>query len=80
MPEFGSALELFFGDALTGDDVFDWHGLILIQNPTPALPKRGGSRLLLADTPLHLERGRGRGSYPALVNRPYFHFNASRLG
>jgi hypothetical protein len=39
MPEFASALELFFGDALTGDDVFDGHDVILIQNPTPASPK-----------------------------------------
>jgi len=34
----GRALKFFFGDFLFGDNVFEWHWVILIQNPTPALP------------------------------------------
>lgn len=33
--EFFCALEFFFGDALTRDDVFDEHEVILIQNQPP---------------------------------------------
>jgi len=39
---------------LSGDDVFDWHGFIL----TPPQPSPNGEG---ANTPLLLERGRGRG-------------------
>src|SRR5512138_3265147 len=38
-PQFPGALEFRLGDSLTRDDVFDWHEMILIQNPTPASPK-----------------------------------------
>ena len=39
MPQFAGTLEFFLGDGLTGDNVFEWQEVILIQNPTPASPK-----------------------------------------
>ena len=35
--QFFCAFQFFFGDFLTWDDIFERHGLILIQNLTPAL-------------------------------------------
>jgi len=34
----GVALKFFFGDGLTWDDVFDWHGGIVMQNGETPLP------------------------------------------
>jgi hypothetical protein len=67
MPEFASALELFFGDTLTGDDVFDGHEVILIQNPSPASPM--GEEL----TPSL----NGKSSYPSR-NKPPSHLGRAR--
>jgi len=39
----GVASKFFFSDGLTLNNILDWHGVILIQNPTPTLPERGGS-------------------------------------
>jgi len=39
--QFTSKFLFFFRDLLTWDNVFDGHGMILIQNPTPTLPKWG---------------------------------------
>jgi hypothetical protein len=38
-PKFFRTLEFFCCHSLTGADVFDWHEVILIQNPTLASPK-----------------------------------------
>jgi hypothetical protein len=35
LAKFFCTLKFFFGDPLTGDDVFDRHGVILIQDPSP---------------------------------------------
>ena len=62
------AFKFFFRNFLTWDDIIDRHKLMLIQNPTPALLERGGSKLPLAKrlpSPLRsvpegdLERGAG---------------------
>ena len=42
-PQFFGALKFFFGYLLTWDDVFDWHGLLILPafktNPSPVSPK-----------------------------------------
>ena len=37
--EFFCALEFSFGDSLTRDDVFDGHGAIVTEDPSPVSPK-----------------------------------------
>jgi hypothetical protein len=70
------ALKFFFGNALAGDNAFDGHGAIVIQNPSPLGEERNALRKRL---PSHLGRAGGWVLY-AFVNRLYRHSNASLLG
>jgi hypothetical protein len=52
MPKFFGTLKLFFRDGLTWDDVFDWHGGIVQENPSPVSPK--GEKLIPPETKIVL--------------------------
>ena len=39
MSQLAGALEFFFGDGLTWDDIFDWHNLLIL--PLSRLPQGG---------------------------------------
>jgi hypothetical protein len=55
MPKAEGALKFFFCDGLTWDDVFDWHGGIVMRNretPSPVSPK--GEKLIPPETKVAL--------------------------